>query len=121
MGAPPYSKVNDRIVFRRIAKELDASASMAAHLQSVIGKPMERLVELGEVLPAEIQELDHLTQVLAAIADYMREVCEQLPGTELDVSQALMAVPIRKLARRLSECHPELAREVEHNGSIELF
>ncbi|WOI52612.1 hypothetical protein [Parvularcula sp. LCG005] len=120
------SKVDDRIVFNRIAKEIDASAKMALQLQSVLGDQLQRLIDMGEVPSPELQEIDHLTQVLEAIADYMREVSEQLPGTQLDVSQALKAVPIRKLAQRLSECHSVLADESakadeDESGAFELF
>lgn len=107
-------------VLSAVRVELAELAVSGLRLQDILGvaigqggaRPDAALIE-------EAQGLDRMVQRLSALSDFIQAVTADLPPAwRLDVDQALDALPLTDLARRLGR--REMAEAVE-SGEFEAF
>lgn len=102
-------------IARDVASELFRLERDATVLQDHLGG-----VRLSEASIVALQSLDHLTQTLGCLAAFMSDVADQIsPHLRLDVSSAIEAVSISRLAGRLAGAGPD--EHVLAEGECELF
>jgi hypothetical protein len=112
-----------------VSRELSALGDMGADLQSVLsplahahGNLRQLTGEVGHVPGSEeIQALDLFTQRLFVLADFLTALAPTVsPGSRADLRQALGAVSLSDVAKRLGSAAAVEEMPVD-TGALELF
>ncbi len=112
-----------------VSRELSALGDMGADLQSVLsplphahGNLQQLSGDTGHVPGSEeIQALDLFTQRLFVLADFLTALAPTVsPGSRANLRQALGAVSLSDVARRLGSAAPAEEIPVD-TGGLELF
>lgn len=119
LAAAPAAPHRLSCVLDGVAYELDRLQTQALRLQDVCNGPNP-----DPAMVQELQALDLMTQSLAALAQFVWGLIDQLPDDiDLDLSVLLRAVPLHDLAGRLAAgaTGTSLIFEDPQSGDFDLF
>jgi hypothetical protein len=109
-------------VLQAAAAETSNLSRAAERLQSLASDLIQRAVEGDPALMEEAQGLDVLAQTLAALADFLQRVGQDVPSNwRLDIAPALDGVSLSDLAYRLGHKDAGAREAVAPTGECELF
>lgn len=106
----------------RIERELRDLASASDELQTVISPALsvDQLLKTG-LFPA-VQSLDHMSQTLCAIADFVKAVASTVPNKwQIDPRSAAVVLSLADLAARLTQSKNDSETAKLSRGDCEHF
>lgn len=109
-----------RIIMATISDECRELGVFVDRFQHTLSPALAHL-RLEEQSHQDVQLLDSLSQRLAALAVYIKEISNILPGEfHVDASNALASVSVSDLQRRLKGLSMPLVQD-HSSGELELF
>jgi len=109
-------------VLRSLAQELEHAGELCDRLEVLVTQLVR--ASRGEPLQIalhEAQTLDVLTQHLAALAVFTRNLAHQAPSGAYDLSDAVAGVTLGDLAKRLAKVTLEGEAGAQSSGDLDLF
>ena len=109
-------------VLLRTADELRTLAQKTTHIQEIVGTLMSNAACIGEDI-SDLQELDHITQSIDGLSDFLRALASDTPTTwNYPELLALKTLKLEGLAARLSNTAKETPTStLDDDGDLDLF
>ncbi len=111
-------------VLSSVSNELRVLTDMTEQLQFDISELLKENSNIRSLRVYQLQNLDHITQVLASLASFMEAIAVGVPGDwSVDAANAARKIPLADLSSRLSHNADEddAAPREGTSGDVALF